>query len=138
MSVADVIGYGLKGIASLREINEMLPIFEGQAVSFSIMGGEVITFVYRGGRLILEKGQSPGVKGAAEVSLVDFISFINGKREFPGLFTHEFPHYFKPTVGEYFDFGGDFMMMGPVFDGLSRIYRSDPAFQRSIDSLDSN
>ena len=137
MSVTDVIAHGVQGIAQLREINEMLPVFEGQAVSFSILGGEVITFAYRDGRLLLERGQSSDVKGAAEVSMVDFISFINGKREFPGLFTHEFPHYFKPTVGEYYDFGGDFMLMGPVYDGLSRLYRSDPAFQKLIDSLGS-
>jgi hypothetical protein len=135
MTVTEALILGVSGIAGMAEVQEMLTIFEGQAVSFQIKGYGTVTFAYKGGKLVLEKGQARGVKGAAEVSLLDFLSFINGKREFPGLFTHEFPHYFKATVGEYYDFGGDFMLMGPVFDGLSKLYRMDPGFKAAIDGL---
>jgi hypothetical protein len=73
------------------------------------------------------------VKGAAITTRENFVSFINGKRDFPGLFTHEFPHYFTPTVGEYYDFGGDFMLMAPVFDGLSRVYKTSSVFRECIE-----
>jgi hypothetical protein len=135
MTVTEVLILGVGGIARMAEVQEMLTIFEGQAVSFQIKGDEAFTFSYQGSKLVLEKGQARGVKGAAKVSLLDFLSFVNGKREFPGLFTHEFPHYFKATVGGYYDFGGDFMLMGPVFDGLSRLYRSDSGFKAAIDGL---
>jgi len=58
-----------------------------------------------------------------------------GRTHFAELFTTEFSTYFDAKKGEFYDLGGDFMLLGPISDRLIKLYREDLEFRNMVDNF---
>jgi hypothetical protein len=134
VSLVEVLRQGVEQTAADQESKAWFEGAEGDAITLRFTGGNVISFSVKSGKLSLVDGDVPNPRGIAEVKPEVFVSFINGKKVFGGLFVHEMAEYFKPVRGEFYDFGGDFFLLNPVTERLAALYRKSAGFKQALDA----
>ena len=138
MSLADILRNGIERIADDDETKRFFQSFEGENVVLNLIGDNTVTFTVKDGRPVVIEGEVPNPTAIAEIDAIEFTRFIDGREHFGGLMTVEFGGYFQARKGEFYDLGGDFMLLGPVSDRLIKLYREDPEFRDRVDKYKHN
>ena len=134
MSLTGILMDGIQKIASTPNTESLFQSFEGEKVALNLIGDNIITFTVKDGRLIALEGNIPNPTAMADIGVREFIRFIDGRTHFAELFTTEFGTYFQARKGEFYDLGGDFMLLGPVSDRLTKLYTEDPGFRDMVNN----
>jgi hypothetical protein len=79
------------------------------------------------------EGEVQNPTAIAEIDAKEFCKFIDGRLDFAGFATVDYPKHFRNIKGEFYDFGGDFMLLGPIFDKLMKLYKENPEFKHALD-----
>lgn len=133
MSLADIIVRGVQKFSDDDETKRMFQSFEGDSVVLYLRRDKAVTFMVKDGRPIALEGEIENPSAIAEIDAIEFTRFIDGREHFGGLMTVEFGRYFQARKGEFYDLGGDFMLLGPISDRLMKVYREDPEFRGMVD-----
>jgi len=118
-----------------EESERVFRSFEGDSVTLHLRGDRTVTFMVKDGRPIVVEGEIENPSAIAEIDVGEFIKFIDGSKHFGELFTTEFGTYFQARKGEFYDLGGDFMLLGPFSDRLIKAYKADPEFRNLVNSF---
>jgi hypothetical protein len=107
--------------------------FEGDSIVLRLLGDKTITFTVKNGKLVALDGEVQNATAIAEIDAKEFCKFIDGRLDFAGLFSTDYPKYFRNVKGAFYDFGGDFTLLAPICDKLTKLYKEDSAFRDMID-----
>ncbi|MCX8126449.1 MAG: hypothetical protein N3E40_04870, partial [Dehalococcoidia bacterium] len=75
-----------------------------------------------------------GYTARASISRDDLIKGIDGTMDFAGMFIKDFKAILSPSKGQIYDYGGDFMLLGPAVDAFARYYQTNQSFRKEVDS----
>lgn len=133
MFLADILRKGVQKFSNDDETKSMFQSFEGDSVALYLRGDKTVTFLVKDSRPIAVEGEIQNPSAIAEIDAKEFTRFIDGRTHFGELFTTEFGKYFWARKGEFYDLGGDFMLLGAISDRLIKVYKEDPEFRDMVD-----
>lgn len=133
MSLANILSKVVQKILDEPRVKEIFQSFEGVSVTLKLRGDKTVTFTVKNGKPVVVEGEVQNATAIAEVDAKEFCRFIDGREHFGGLFKIDFEKYFRTCKGEFYDFGGDFMLLGPICNELNRLYGEDQEFRDFIE-----
>ena len=135
MFLADILIEGVQRFSDDEETKSIFQSFEGDSVALYLRGDKTVTFIVKDARPTALEGEVQNPSAIAEIDAIEFTRFIDGRTHFAELFTTEFGTYFEARKGKVYDFGGDFMLLGPISDRLMKLYREDLEFRNMVDNF---
>jgi hypothetical protein len=135
MSLSDVIKKAIDRISEKPGIKDKFQSFEGDKVALKLKGDKTLIFTVTDGVPVLVESEAEvqSARAVAEIDAKEFAKFIDGREHFGALFKIDFEKQFKTEKGEFYDFGGDFMLLGPLCDELTRVYMEDSEIRNMME-----
>lgn len=137
MTLAGIIREAIKKVLARSHVKEIFQNFEGDKVALKLRGDRTLIFTVSDGMpIIVEVEREEDIQNAnaiAEVDVREFIRFIDGSEHFGALFSTDLKRIFKTIKGDFYDLGGDFMLIGPICEELANMCMNDPELQSMIE-----
>ncbi|MEM3823604.1 MAG: hypothetical protein QXH87_01590 [Candidatus Bathyarchaeia archaeon] len=135
MYLAEIIKDAIKRVSAKPGIEEKFKSFEGEKIALKLKGDKAIVFKVQNGIPTVTESEVEvqNANAIAEVEVEEFVKFVDGNKHFASLFSMDLKEIFKAERGEFYDFGGDFMLLGPMLEELTNIYKEDPDIRNEIE-----